>query len=519
MTNFDPKGDMVPIEDWELMAEQKAAETGASWRILGGIISGGVGLALSFEVLGIVAGGWLFYQAYERIKNSGKDLQAVRDFGCVAHLLEETEFRTFAKQFGDKEVYEQLVFAEERGWNISKFAQNWLDTKDKPKALTPTQEVAALPEKTTEKTSSYRDRLAARKETTPVNEAPTTKTQVDVHQAESEINLISEMTESIGNYFVVGLGGSGKGMVLANALRNLKQLHPHKKVFLINGKNDSKESGYFDGIVDVELRLHCETATPEVVKQWFEIAIAKYDKFAAENDGALLVVDEGTIIGARLKTAKCTTLTDKVIGITSCGGSTGKNIWFVAQTPYVGANGSDLSGISQLTPLAIVSDKNLAVIDSWKRASLFKKFDADKIARLVSKSDCNRAVYFGKNAKWYSMPSLKNYSAFNRDTGEIIGEIKKTQPREHKTVVQQLEDNFNSEFTQETEVISDDLIDCIFIDKISQSEETVSFESIRSHVKRNYPDGAKRELIRAALDKLVSEDLIVGDEDSGYTSK
>lgn len=522
MTNFNRDADMVPIEDWELMAEQKVAETGASWRILGGILAGGAGLALSFEVLGIVAGGWLIHSAYQRIKECGKNLRAVRDFGCVAHLLDEQEFRTFAKQFGDKEVYDQLVFAEERGWNLSKFAQNWLNTKDKPKALTPSQEVAALPEKSSEKTVLQRDKVTTRnKSETPVNEVVTAKTQVDVYnpESENEIDLIAEMSESIGNYFIVGLGGSGKGMVLANALRSLKNLHPHKKVFLINGKDDPKETGYFDGIVDVELRLHCETATPEVVKQWFEIAIAKYDKFAAENNGALLVVDEGTIIGARLKTAKCTTLTDKLIGITSCGGSTGKNIWFVAQTPYVGANGANISGISQLTPLAIVSSKNLAVIDSWKRASLFKKFDSEEIEKLVNNSECDRAVYFGKTAKWYSMPNLKNYSAFNRDTGEIIGEIKKTKPREHKTVVQQLEDSFNASFTQNTEVVTDDLIDCIFIDKISQSEERVSFESIRSYVKRKYPEQAKRELIRTALDKLVSEGLIVGDEDNGYSSK
>ncbi|MHC5731668.1 MAG: hypothetical protein ACYTXY_47825, partial [Nostoc sp.] len=112
--------------------------------------------------------------------------------------------------------------------------------------------------------------------------------------------------------------------------------------------------GYFDGIVDVEKRLHCETAKPQTVAAWFEAAIAEYDQYATLNDGALLIIDEGTIIGARLKVAKCTLLNDKLIGIASCGSSAGKNIWFIAQTPFVGANGSDLSGISQLTPIALV---------------------------------------------------------------------------------------------------------------------------------------------------------------------
>ncbi|MEO1186691.1 MAG: hypothetical protein AAFX46_19315, partial [Cyanobacteria bacterium J06636_27] len=175
---------------------------------------------------------------------------------------------------------------------------------------------------------------------------------------------------------------------------------------------------------DVEKPLHCESAKPQTVAAWFEAAMADYDAFAVEHNGALLVIDEGTIIGARLKTAKCTALTDKLIGITSCGGSSGKNVWFVAQTPFVGANGSDTSGISQLTPIVLVTSNNLSVVDSWKRASLFKKFDTEEIGDLVNQSECNRAVYFGKTAQWYSMQKLTNYSAFDRDKGKFIGDIK-----------------------------------------------------------------------------------------------
>lgn len=229
-------------------------------------------------------------------------------------------------------------------------------------------------------------------------------------------------------------------MLLANALREVKLTHPSKKIFLINGKDDPKERGYFDGIVDVHKALHCESAKPQTVAAWFESCIADYDEFAVINDGALLVIDEGTIIGTRLKTAKCSLLGDKLIGITSCGGSSGKNVWFSCQTPYVGANGSDLSAISQLTPIALVSKSNLAVLDTWKSARLFKKFDSDEIAELVQQSECDRAVYFGKIAQWYSMPALKNYSNFDRDRGVMIGEVNPT-----ITDAKLLEDSFKAD--------------------------------------------------------------------------
>lgn len=318
------------------------------------------------------------------------------------------------------------------------------------------------------------------------------------------------MTNQIGNYFIVGIGGSGKGMLLANALREIKRKYPGKKIFLVNGKVDPKERGYFDGVVDVEKPLHCETAKPQTVAAWFEAAMKSYDEFAQEHNGALLVIDEGTIIGARLKTARCTDLTDKLIGITSCGGSSGKNIWFVAQTPFVGANGSDTSGISQLTPIVLVNQTNLSVVDNWKRASLFKKFNTEEIGELVNQSECNRAVYFGKNAQWYAMHKLTNYSAFDRDKSVYIRDINK---HEQAIVIQSLEEQFNSSINPDIE----ELMDCIYLDKLSEMNEVASFEAIRGHVKRNLPKLCKTNLIEDALNKLIEQELISGDRDTGYS--
>ena len=487
MTNFNRDGDIMPIEDWEQLAEHKAAETGAAWRIIGAIAAGGVGVALSFELLGLAFGGYFVWSAYERIKQSGKNIKAVRDFGCIAHLMDEEDLRGFNKQFGASEVYEQLSFARERGWELTKFAQNWINSHEREIPQTPTQEVKKFDK--------------ARAQATTENNAPTriqssqpttVQTSVDVYNptVDSQIDLIGELTNELNNLFIVGLGGSGKGMLTANALRAIKAKH-NWKIFLINGKDDPKEAGYFEGIVDVEKRLHCESATPSAVATWFEAAVKEYDQFALANNGALLIIDEGTIIGARLKSAKSTALGDKLIGITSCGGSQGKNVWFIAQTPYVGANGGDLSSISQLTPIAIVSHKNLAVLDTWKRASIFKKFDSNEIAKLVEASECDRAVYFGKNAQWYSMPVLKNYSAFNRDTGEIIGEA--SQP---KTTIQRSEDSFKADVSnpprskkKKIDFNTPEWIDFFSDDGSDDADENLSeiAREILEYISRNQP--------------------------------
>ena len=421
MTNFDPQGDFKDIEHWELIAERKASNTGMAASIIGGVLAGGAGIAFGVELLGGVAAVWCIKSAWDASKNIGKRLGLVRDCGCNAFLLDEDQFRTYVKQFGEETVIQELSFAKEAGAELSPLAESWFRTcnltlKGYSEQMALTQSVALGVQ---QPVLSVPTKIGSAPE-------PFVQTQVDVWSStdEFEVDIVGEMTDPVCNIFIVGLGGSGKGMLLANALREVKRKHPDKKIFLVNGKVDPKESGYFDGIVDVEKPLHCESAKPQTVAAWFEAAMEDYDKFALQHNGALLVIDEGTIIGARLKTAKCTALTDKLIGITSCGGSSGKNVWFVAQTPFVGANGSDTSGISQLTPIVLVTSNNLSVVDSWKRASLFKKFDTEEIGDLVNQSECNRAVYFGKTAQWYSMQKLTNYSAFDRDKGKFIGDIK-----------------------------------------------------------------------------------------------
>jgi len=499
MTRFNPDADLRPIEEWEELAQRAAVETGASWRILSGIVAGGVGFALSFELLGIVAGGYLCYSAYERLRRSGQDLKAIRDFGCVAHLLHEQEFRSFVKQFGDKEVLQQVDFAIKRNWNVSSFARNWLKTYHHQ----PIQDKQPV-------------REFNQNHQTPFPNNTTTQTQLYDPTQNNQIDIISELSDRVSNIFIVGIGGSGKGMLLANALREVKRKHPDKKIFLINGKVDDKEFGYFDGVVDVEKKLHCESAKPQTVAAWFDAAISEFDDFAVQHNGALLVIDEGTIIGARLKTAKCTALTDKLIGITSCGGSSGKNVWFVAQTPFVGANGSDVSSISQLTPVVLVNSTNLSVVDNWKRASLFKKFDTEEIAELVEQSECNRAVYFGKTAQWYSMPKLINYSSFNRDSGEIVGDKKTPQ----KTIIQQLEDSFNSDTNaQKIEEIPLPVKAQIALTIIQNCQNPpVKFDAIRKSREwsRNQLDNPSSSQVKKILSFLIVQELIDGSESEGY---
>lgn len=512
MTRFNPDADLVPIEDWEQIAEKKAIETGAAWRIIGGVIAGGVGFALSVEILGIVAGGYLCYSAYERIRRSGKDLKAVRDFGCVAHLLDEQDFRSFAKQFGDKEVHDQITFALDRGWTVSKFAQSWINTYERGQQLQPArnqdnrtlpQEFRSLPRTPNSNAQAF---------IPPVNTQVATYNPLD----DSKIDLIAEMTDRIQNIFGVGQGGSGKGMLLANACRAVKSKHSGKKIFLINGKDDPKEHDYFTGCVDVEKRMHCETAKPATVAAWFEASIKDYDDYAAKNNGALLIIDEGTIIGARLKTAKSTAMDDKIIGITSCGGSTGKNVWCFVQTPFAGGSGSTLSAISQMTSIVLVRADALGVLNQWKRSALFNKFDSSLVAELANLSECNRAVYWGGSDNWYSMPKLTNYSAFDRDSGTFIKDV--LTPSEQ--LEKMLDVSENPTTIGYAVTFTEDLLEQVLFILGQSDKDKMSFNAIRiSKIWAREWDiiNPTTSELRAGLLELIKREKITGNEDDGYS--
>ncbi|MGB6301543.1 MAG: hypothetical protein WBF90_35915 [Rivularia sp. (in: cyanobacteria)] len=421
MTNFDPQGDFKDVNTWEIIAESKASNTGMSAKIIAGVLFGGAGVAFGLEILGATVATWFLASAWNASKSIGRRLRLVRDCGCNAFVLDEDGFRTYVKQFGSHLVCRELEFAKSAGANLSPFAENWLKTVNKQ--IVPQAEEAI----------NFR-------EPEILVEPAIQQTQVENWlDRDQNFDIEEIIRDRIPNLFVVGLGRSGKGMLVANLLRQLQQLYD-RKVFLINGKDDPKEYGYFEGVVAVEKRLDCDAASASAVAAFIEAALNDYDLFVSENNGGLLVVDEGTIIGSKLKTAKASNLlNDRVVGITSSGDSTGKNIWFVAQSPYAGGNGSDLTALSQLTKIALVHKTNLGVISDWKQAKIFKTFNIGEITEIINQSEVNRAIYYGGNSKWYSMTKLQNYSDFDRDTQTFIQDIKVADIREKGEAIKLLD--------------------------------------------------------------------------------
>ncbi|OKH47311.1 hypothetical protein NIES2101_24035 [Calothrix sp. HK-06] len=403
MTRFNPDRKHKTPEEWSQEAYRVTSSNNLQFHVIGGLIISVLVAGATTPITGGLIAAYTLWTAWKRSDDIQRNQSAIIEAGCIAQVLEGDNFQDYLAQCGHNSVISELDYAKQRGLPLSNDAIDYLE---------------ALPEVTPVKS------IAMGAEYGDINRAShaTNKTAIETYNpsTSSQIDIVGEMTNRIQNIFGVGQGGSGKGMLLANACRAVKAKHPGKKIFLINGKDDPKEHSYFAGVVDVEKRLHCETAKPQTVAAWFEASISQYDDFAVQNNGALLIVDEGTIIGTKLKDAKSNALNDKIIGITSCGGSTGKNIWVFVQTPFASGSGSTLSAISQMISIVVVRGDAIGVLEQWKRSALFNKFNKSEVTELANNSHCNRAVYWGGSASWYSMPKLTNHSAYDRDSGQYL---------------------------------------------------------------------------------------------------
>jgi hypothetical protein len=292
-------------------------------------------------------------KAHSKAKATQDNLKAVVEVGCVAHVLEGVNFKRYLNQVGHDAIINEMQWALGEGLQFSDCAMDYFEDSTQAPV-----NVNLLPSGGS--SSSSGEPPLTKLANKLFGPAPQTISQTEEYnpQEENQLDIISSMSDRVSNSFILGIAGSGKGMLIANALRAIKQKHPNMKIFYVDPKNDPKERGYIEGIADEIKRYKCETEEPEVVCKWLKKCFEEFDEYAAKNERTLLVLDEGTVLGLKSKIAKSSILVNRLSSLTSLGDSTGKNVYFVAQTPFVGGSGIDLSASSQLVTIALVSSEN-----------------------------------------------------------------------------------------------------------------------------------------------------------------
>jgi hypothetical protein len=341
MSNFNPNSKHLSAEEWQAIATDGIHETSQHYMIVGGIVAGlFAASATGFPPTGFLVAGWAFYEAWKKTNTANRNAQAVNDYGCVAHILTGDNLRDFRSQVGSEEAIRQIKWAMDNGYAVSADAEDLVETR-------PT-----LPQATAKHA-----------------QAPTT----DVQSWEPEqFDLLTEMGSRLTNYLIVGIPGSGKGIVVSNAVRSVRQHHPQKTILWIDPKDDPQESGYFAVEGLIARRADTTKMNAVEVALWLRSCIDEFENLKGEK---LLVLDELVMVASKLKPRKddINWLKDYVVGLAAAGDSRGRNGWFVAQNSHLDDLGIGGGIASQLTPLALISDKNIAALGALLRTTFIPK--------------------------------------------------------------------------------------------------------------------------------------------------
>jgi hypothetical protein len=405
MTRFDINKTQRTPEEWSAIAFKQTTENNIQWNIAGGLIVAAIAASATSPVTGLLIAAWSVFTNIKKAKEIQRNQAAIREYGCVAHVLDGDDFRGYLQQAGKQSVEEELNFADDQGYFFSNAA---LDYTEMIAPAQPVQTVvASLP--------SYSGQ---------------TNTQSAIHVLDQTIDIVREIASPIRNCIIFGIGGSGKGMLVANALRRIKAENPNRKIFYIDPKNEPGEYGYTEKVVDIVRRKTCEYRPPEEICDWMNDVLDEYAEWSNSQEESLLIIDEGSTLGDAAKKCKNTRIGTLILHTASLGGAKRKNVWLIAQSPYVGSLGLELSTTSQITAVALVSDQNTNVLKQWKRSPILEMIDLDQLNELLKASPVNRAVFFGGNSRWGSMPELTNYSDIDRDNNKPTGDALSTQERE-----------------------------------------------------------------------------------------
>jgi hypothetical protein len=236
-------------------------------------------------------------------------------------------------------------------------------------------------------------------------------------------NPAQDLGENPQSALIVGTPGSGKGMLVSNAVRVLRQKHSALTVMMIDPKADAKERGYWSEVVDrYEAFSLMSCPDPDDGAEWL---LRQMDDFNKLPSPKLLIFDEMLAASTELSMAHkdfkaMPRLKKFIAGIVAQGDSQGVWIWAMSQSVQVQDLGISGGVRGNLRAIGLVSPKNTTAIEGLTSTQLIPKPPGgmDELRQIMEASPVKRAVFDGKISRWLPMPKLENHSGFDRDSAK-----------------------------------------------------------------------------------------------------
>jgi hypothetical protein len=240
---------------------------------------------------------------------------------------------------------------------------------------------------------------------------------------ESELDVSAMLANELYSYAIMSPSGGGKGMLVSNALRLIKQANPSIHIFLVDPKDDPKERGYWTGVVDTWARCNFLDMGSDAKTEFIEGVMARYQ---AVQGPKMLVFDEGTNIFGHLKNCAKQLFADLksfLSGIASSGNSRKNYVWLIGHSGNLGDYGISGGEMSCFRKIYIAPMTNIEAVKQLGNTTFaggkFGDEGVEFIKMIASQSEVSRAVYIGTIDNWKPMSRLVNHSGYNRDSDSI----------------------------------------------------------------------------------------------------
>ena len=265
----------------------------------------------------------------------------------------------------------------------------------------------------------------------PKSEIPTQQGSQPMGHEHLAYDVSLDLGSNPQSALIAGVPGSGKGMVVSNAIRHLKSKHPALTVMMIDPKGDDKEAGYWASVADLVRGFKLMSCSdPDEGAAWLLQSLDEFNRLPAPK---LLVLDELLAVATELsladKSLKAPQRLKKLLsGWVAQGDSQDVWVWTMTQSVNAADLGFSAGVRGNLRAIGIISPKNINAIEGLTSTRLIPPPPGGmaELRELMSASPVDRAFFDSKSGRWYSMPRLQNHSGYDRDARSFAPGYKPT---------------------------------------------------------------------------------------------
>lgn len=375
MSAFTPQNHKRTAIEWQEIARESNAEVGAQFTIIGGVVLGLFAAAAASPLTGLMIAGYFGYKAWQDTQAANRNDDAIDSYGCVAHLLKESDLKTYTRQIGAEKAIEEITFAIENGYRVTPAATDFVEahgvdvkvmTSDTPKAL-------------------------------PASDAPAVATDDAPGQHLEIIDLAKTLGRTLKPLIISAMPRTGKGILISHARRYAKEFEPQLEIWVIDPKAHPSESGYWQGVDRLWAKpLDQFAVNDESIACEIEAFISEWRR--SPTRPKLLIFDELVLTEARLPKWFKEFVPSLMKTESSSGETDRRYLWAITQSPLVSDMGLSGGNRSAFNFVAMGRPHTTAHLESARKSGFIpnvptqEEFDRSPVKTLAFYSGWQRWI-------------------------------------------------------------------------------------------------------------------------------